>query len=189
MLSICEQGNYAKKHCPWTGFKDVPASASMPFSRFPTHEAGFATLPTVAMVIPNLIHDMHSLPKTTLTLPHSQIGDFCNIQEEVYAGDLWLKDRLDGYVQWAKRHNSLLIVTWDEDSAVYTYPTKASQKIDTEPPQNHVATILVGAMVKPGATSDRPYNHYDLLRTIEDIYGLPLMGGSKRAKAITGIWK
>ena len=44
-------------------------------------------------------------------------------------------------------------------------------------------------MIKGGATNATVYTHYDLLRTIEEMYGLPLLGGSKNAKVITGIWK
>jgi hypothetical protein len=156
----------------------VPASASLNFSSFPTNGAGFANLPTVALVIPNLLHDMHSVESGHEDIP-----------QEVRNGDAWLKSKLDAYVQWAKTHNSLLIVTWDEDASTYTYPQKKSQQITTKPPQNHIATILVGAMIEPGATSNQPYTHYDLLRTIEDMYGLPLLGGSKQAKDIAGIWK
>lgn len=176
--TICFQGQYGKKHCPWLDFKDVPASASRNFSSFPAGAAGFAKLPNVAFVIPNLIHDMHFVQTVSQDVPH-----------QVRNGDAWLKSKLDAYVQWAKTHNSLLIITWDEDDAQYTYPQKPAQQITTTPPQNHIATILVGAMVKPGATSSQQYTHYDLLRTIEDMYGLPLLGGSGQAKDITGIWK
>ena len=45
-------------------------------------------------------------------------------------------------------------------------------------------------MVKPGSTSPGTYSYYDLLRTIEDMYGLrPYLGGSATAKDITDIWK
>jgi hypothetical protein len=46
-------------------------------------------------------------------------------------------------------------------------------------------------MVKPGSTSPGSYNHYDLLRTIEDMYLLspPYLGGSRTARDITDIWQ
>jgi hypothetical protein len=44
-------------------------------------------------------------------------------------------------------------------------------------------------MVRPGSTSGTLYTHHDLLRTIEDMYGLPLLGGSQNASDITGIWQ
>jgi hypothetical protein len=179
-LRTCTQGKtYARKHCPWLDFTDVPVSASANFQQFPHEAIGFAQLPTVSLVIPNLVNDMHSTKTKTLT----------PLPQEVANGDAWLRTNLNAYVQWAKTHNSLLIVTWDEDSAAYPYPTNPAQMITTHPPQNHIATIMVGAMVIPGATSSQPYTHDDLLRTIEDMYGLPLLGGSQNAKDITEIWQ
>jgi hypothetical protein len=84
-----------------------------------------------------------------------------------------LKKRIEPYVAWAFRHNSLLVLTWDEDDF------RA---------ENHVATILVGPMVKRGVSMQR-IDHYSVLRTLLDFYGLPALGASRDAKAIAGIWK
>src|SRR6266487_45686 len=37
------------------------------------------------------------------------------LAQSIPAGDAWLRQNLDGYYQWAKTHNSLLIVTFDEN--------------------------------------------------------------------------
>jgi hypothetical protein len=179
--SPCTNCYYALRHAPWIYFKDVPASSSLDFTNFPWTEDGFARLPTVAMVIPNLIHDMHSLP------PSSTPSNPIPLQ--VANGDVWLQRNLGAYAEWAKNHNSLLIVTWDEDSSPYHYPANCSQVINTTPPANRIPAILVGSIVKNNSTSNQQYNHYDLLRSIEDMYGLPLIGGSQNAKDITDIWK
>ena len=142
--------SYARKHNPWTNFTNVPKEANQPLDHFPKD---FSKLPTVSFVIPDLDHDMHD----------------GTIQE----ADQWLKATIDPYVQWAKTHNSLLIVTWDED--------EGSDK-------NIIPTFMVGPMVKKGQYSDA-VNHYSLLRTVEDIYGLSHAGKAKTSKAITGIWK
>ena len=179
-LTVCTEGRtYARKHCPWIAFADVPAESSVNFTNFPKDAAGFAHLPVVSLVVPNLVSDMHSTKADALD----------SVPEEVASGDVWLRVHLDAYAQWAKTHNSLLIVTWDEDSSSYTYPLIRSQAINTQPPENHIATILVGEMVTPGATGKHKYTHHDLLRTIEDMYGLPLIGGSQSARDIVGIWK
>lgn len=85
---------YARKHNPWSNFSNVPATSSQPFTSFPTD---YTQLPTVAFVIPNQVHDMHS----------ASIGD----------ADNWLQTNIGGYAQWATTHSSLLIVTWDEDDS------------------------------------------------------------------------
>ena len=95
---------YARKHVPWVSFENVPngdsavKSSNLRFADFPTDPAKFHTLPTVAIVVPNLVNDMHN------GTPDKSIPK----------GDTWLKNNLDNYYQWAKTHNSLLIVTWDE---------------------------------------------------------------------------
>lgn len=91
----CTSGEYARKHSPWTNFSDLPTTTNLRFTHFPTTTTGFAALPTLSFVIPNLLDDMHD--------------------GTVAAGDTWLRTHLDTYAQWAKTNNSLLVVTWDED--------------------------------------------------------------------------
>ena len=89
------------------------------------------------------------------------------------AADAWLRTHINPYVEWAFKHNSLLILTWDEDN----------YRED-----NHIVTLLLGPMVKTGI-SDQPINHYNLLRTLLDFYDLPALGASSDAETIMGIWK
>lgn len=98
----CHSGGYARKHAPWADFPDLPATVGRPFTEFPT---GYATLPTVAFVVPNLCHDMHD----------------CDIA----TGDTWVHQHLADYLNWAQTHNSLLLITWDEadNSASNQIPT------------------------------------------------------------------
>ena len=142
-------GQYVRRHAPWTNFTNVPASVGMPFSAFPTK---FGNLPTVSFVIPALMDDMHN--------------------GTVQQGDTWLQNHLDAYAQWAKSHNSLLIVTWDEDDN--------SQS-------NQIPTIVVGQGVTPGLYGER-INHYSVLRTIEAMYGLPGAGSAAGLAPILDIW-
>jgi len=88
-------------------------------------------------------------------------------------GDTWLKNNLASYVTWAQTNNSLLIVTWDEDQGTSV---------------NQIPTIFVGPMVKVGKYSEK-INHYNVLRTIEDMYSLPHLGHSAAVKPITDVWQ
>src|SRR5690349_16318327 len=100
----------------------------------------------------------------------------------VKAGDKWLRHNLDGYYQWAKQHNSLLIVTFDEDSHGQTELTNPG---DTNPAKrNRIPTIIAGAHVKHGAYPEgKGVTHVNLLRTLEAIYKLP-KSGAQQAKAL-----
>jgi len=147
---------YARKHNPWVDFSNVPAASNLTFAEFPT---AYRHLPTVSFVIPNLCHDMHSCSRDR--------------------GDHWIKAHLGGYASWALNHNSLLIITWDEDGTKF---------LGFGGDNNKIPTIFYGAHVRPGTYSERT-GHYGLLRTIEDMYGLAHAGASAHASPITDTWK
>ena len=113
--------------------------------------------------------DFDDLPTVAVVVP-----DLCNDMHDcgVAAGDQWARDHLSGYVAWAQQNDSLLVVTFDEDNG-----SKA----------NHIATVLVGPMVRPCA-SDQAIDHYSLLRTLEDMYGLDPLGRAADAAPVRGIW-
>ena len=148
----CTAGDYARRHSPWTDFSTVAAQVNQPLSAMPSD---YAALPTVSFLIPNLCHDMHN----------------CSIAE----GDDWLHQNIDGYAQWARTHNSLLVVSFDESES----------KSDRD---NHIATFAVGQRVAPGPITERA-DHYRVLRTLEDLYGLPPLGHSADTTAIAGLWR
>lgn len=148
--TTCSSGDYARKHNPWFGFSNVPTSTAYTFAQFPTD---FTTLPKVSFVVPNLCSDMHDCSVST--------------------GDTWLKNNLGAYATWAKTHNSLLVVTFDEDNRLSG---------------NRIATVLYGQPVRAGSSSGTTYNHYNLLRTIEDMYGTGHAGNAASAAAISGVW-
>lgn len=52
---------------------------------------------------------------------------------------------------------------------------------------NHIAAVAVGQRVVPGAVTERT-DHYRLLRTVEDLYGLPPLGNSAQPTAIVQLW-
>jgi hypothetical protein len=83
-----------------------------------------------------------------------------------------LKTHLDPYVQWARTHNSLAILTWDEDGGSNG---------------NHVATVYAGQSVVPGQYAEH-ITHYSVLRTVEDAYGLSPLAGAGTVTPITDVW-
>ena len=153
---VCNSGGadgYWRKHAPWTNFSNLhQTTVSRPYSAFPTD---FAKLPTVSFVVPNQCNDMHNVPR-------------CSVS----TGDTWARHHLDAYAQWAKTHNSLLIITWDEDDGT---------------PTNHIATFFVGARIIPGNYSER-IDHFTVLRTIEAMYGLPGVGSAANRSPLTDVF-
>jgi phosphatidylinositol-3-phosphatase len=144
----CSSGNYARKHSPWVNFA-LPKAVNQPFTAFPTD---LTRLPDVSFVIPNLQDDMHD--------------------GSIAKGDQWLESHLSAYRTWATTHNSLLVVTTDEDD-----------KSDG----NHITTILAGAHVKTGRYSART-DHYGVLHTLLDSFGITPFAAAATSPAVTGDW-
>lgn len=140
---------FSQKHAPWVGFNDVPKTSNLPLTRLPAYDS----LPTVAFIIPDLAHDMHS--------------------GSIAAADDWLRAHVGPIVTWSRAHDALVIITWDESDREF---------------DNTIPTIFVGAHVKPGKYGER-IDHYRVLRTIEDMYGLRPLGGSADVSPIADCWR
>lgn len=150
---------YARKHAPWVnwlgvGKNNFPDSLSLPMSQFPTD---YNQLPSLSFVIPDMDNDMHN---------SGQPGAAASIKR----GDDWLKEKLGNYINWAQQHNSLFILTFDEDDF-----TK----------QSHILTLFNGPIIKPGEYPEK-INHYNLYHTIEVIYGVS--DSSNSAMVIRDVW-
>ena len=90
----------------------------------------------------------------------------------VATGDDWLREEVAAITAssgW--RSNGVLFITWDEDDSSG---------------DNHVLTLVV----TPDAhhrVSARPYTHYSLLATIEDLLGVARLGNARRTAAMTDL--
>jgi hypothetical protein len=146
----CSGGGYARKHNPWSDFANVPAADNKPLTALPS---SFDSLPTLSYVVPNLDDDMHD--------------------GTVSQADQWLSAHLGAYARWAPTHNSLLIVTWDEND---------------RSPGNQIPTFLIGAHLRPGRIA-QPATHYSVLRALEDSFGVSHLGGAVSAPTLTGFWR
>jgi PKD repeat protein len=147
--TACNSGKYARKHSPWANFSNLPGTTNQPLSAFPTD---FNDLPEVSYVIPNLDNDMHD--------------------GTVAMGDQWLQTHLSDYISWAKTHNSLFVLTFDEDD---------------RGDNNRIPTVMAGQRVVQGSYTKR-IDHYSMLRTLQDAYGLAPLGGSASAAPILDVW-
>jgi acid phosphatase len=149
---------YYRKHNPWVNWQQtssgqpntMPTTVNQPFTSFPSD---YSTLPTVSFVVPTQLNDMHD--------------------GTIAQGDTWLSNNLNGYVQWAKTHNSLFVMVFDEDDDTHG---------------NQIPEILVGQRIIAGATSAQLVNHYNMLATIQDMYGLSRTGSSVGVSGLTGIF-
>jgi phosphatidylinositol-3-phosphatase len=110
-----------------------------------------------------------ALPTVSFVIPNNDD----NMHDgSIPQADAWLNSQLSGYANWAAANNSLLVLTWDEDDGG---------------PRNQIPTVFYGAHVRPGTYGEQ-INHYSVLSTLEQMYGLPKTGYAANAPAITDIW-
>jgi hypothetical protein len=155
-----DAGVYAKKHNPFLYFKDVLAAPSR-----------------LARVVPyeQLARDVaaNRLPSFALVVPN-----LCNDMHNcpVSTGDTWLRQNIVPLLSRPALRGSVVFVVFDEGSS-------------SVGGGGHVVALALGPLVRRGVVDRRSLNHYSLLRTIEDAWGLPRLGLSRRAAPITGIWR
>jgi hypothetical protein len=158
--TVASAGRYAKKHDPFVYFRSVL-----------DHPAW------LRRVVPysRLAADVRArrLPDYALVVP-----DLCNDMHDcsVRTGDGWLKANIVPLLSSPELAKSVVFVVFDEGS------TGAGGG-------GNVVALATGPAVRPGSTFARPTNHYGLLRTIEQAWGLPRLGRSAQAAPITGIWR
>lgn len=118
--------------------------------------------------------DFTLLPTVCYVIPN-QVNDMHTGQdpERITTGDEWIKNNLGNYIQWAKENNSMFILTFDEND---------------RSTGNHILTVFTGQMIQAGQYSKR-IDHYAVLNTIENMYGLPFLGDSLTHPIITDCWK
>lgn len=152
-------GDYARKHSPWINWQDAPTNGIPSINNQP-----FTSFPS----------DFSTLPTVSFVIPNliHDMHDPIFLPSAVVNGDTWLQNNLDGYIQWAKTNNSLFILTFDEDDNLNS---------------NHIATVFVGENVVQGQYPET-IDHYSILRTLEDMYGLPYAGNSATSIPITDCW-
>jgi hypothetical protein len=146
-------GDYAKKHDPFAYFTSVASDSSrcqqiVPLSQLSSDEAAGA-LPRFVWITPNLCHDMHDC--------------------DVSTGDSFLSRTVPPLLQALGPHG-LLFLTWDEGSSDSGCCHLAHG--------GHVVTIVAGGVARRHARLSSPVDHYSLLQTVEDLFGLSRLRGA-----------
>ena len=162
-----DHGRYVMRHNPPVYFtrlratcpaSDVPMGT--PASGALRHALRQNILPAFSFLTPDACHDMHDCPKS--------------------AGDAWLKSWLPLVLANTAYQNGEVVVflTFDEGRGGFVGESCHLHPTD---PSCHVATIVISPYVTPGTVSRTEFTHYSLLRTTENLLGLPLLGHAQQA--------
>ena len=146
---------YAAKHNPFVFFRDIsgdPPSSNnaecISHTRPYTELRGDMhknVISNYVFITPNLCNDMHGAVR-------------CETRDPVKRGDDWLKMELPPIIEWARKNKGVIFITWDEGDRTKKMPF-----------------IAIGSGVKAGYSSYVLYDHGSMLKSIEMIFGLPLL--------------
>lgn len=172
-VSKSKKGDYVRRHVPFLSFKEVQEKWCDRVVRVDSSKGNSifgddstfvrdakAGLVAYSFYSPNMNNDGHN----------TNVG----------VAAAWVSKFLDKTFSEKLRKGTLVIVTFDESD---------------HNSDNRIFTLFLGDMVKDASQQDpkvldRRYTHYNVLRTIEDNFGLePLALGDRDAVPITDIWK
>ena len=180
-------GRYARKHVPFMSFRSVQTRSFHNVVGVDTHDPNNAFVTDVGGFIAD--PNAHPLPEYMFYSPNLDDDGHdpaSNPPQGLKKSADWLRVFLTTWFHfddqtWLPKDDALkrtlVVITFDESEG------------GAKP--ERIYTVFLGAMVKPQEVKEA-YNHYSVLRTIEDNFSLPPLhqnSGDGAASIITGIWK
>jgi hypothetical protein len=167
--------DYASKHNPFRYYDDVRSSPKLcahlrPFGQLPALlRKSSAAVPNFVWVTPNLCDDGHDCA------PSIAAAWLAKFVQEVTASAAW-------------KDHGVLLVTWDEsngDSSAVVAPGR----VVASGGGGHVMTLVIAPGLRRGLRVAVPYNHYSLLATVQDAFGLSLLQKAQGATPLSAFFK
>ncbi len=167
---------YADKHNPFVYFHSIiddPAKCArhvVNLDRLTQDLRQVASTPNFSYITPSLCHDGHDAP-----CANGEPGG-------LVSADAFLREWVPRIVASpAYRQDGLLVITFDEGTDAKA--CCGEQGLPGAPPPGQfgpgggrVGAVLLSRFIAPGTQSAAAYNHYSLLRTVEDFFGLGHLG-------------
>jgi phosphatidylinositol-3-phosphatase len=171
---------YATRHNPFVYFHSIIDDTTLcdthvvNLNLLPQDLQSAASTPNYVFITPDLCGDGHDATCANSSRP----GGFAGIQQFLQQ---WVP-MITGSPAF-KTQNGLLIVTFDEADTSDTSsccgeiagPNSPSPGVNG-PGGGDTGAVLLSPCIKPGTVSDVAYNHYSMLRSVEDIFGLAHIG-------------
>jgi phospholipase C len=181
LAAACGNQLYERKHNPFVTFADVQSSAArmaniVDLSQLNTDLAA-GTVPDYVWISPDQCHDMHGRGAAA-TDPCS----FSNEQNLIATGDAFLSSTVGSIMSSsAWTGNSAIFIMWDESE--FTNSGFGGFGDDSGCCDSvagtgggHVVSLVISHSNHSPVTSAVPYNHYSVLRTIQDGWQLGCLG-------------
>lgn len=162
---------YAVKHNGFMSFKNVQDDRNLKSKIVNINQLATdlktGNVPNYSHIILNQCHEMHGLQECP------------DLQKLIKTGDAMIGQivkQITSSKVWASGNNAI-VITWDEDN---NPPLKTTIQgcCGFDPKSNanfgggHIATIVINNHGSRGVVDKTPHNHYSLLRTTEDAFGI-----------------
>jgi hypothetical protein len=177
LLKATATDAYAYRHNPFIYFHSIidrPAVCDknvVNFDHLVRDLKSAATTPNYVFLTPNVCNDGHDAP-----CKDGRPGGLVTANE-------WLKTWVPRILAApAFKKDGLLVITFDEaGSDVTTCCNEPTGPNVTKPGfygpgGGRVGAILLSKYIKPGTVVNVPMNHYSMLKSVEDIFGVPYLG-------------
>ena len=171
-----DKSPYWTKHNPFVFLDDLTDSFSASSATCIAHNRPFTelkkdlaakTVPTYVFITPNICNDMHGDSYCDKTIKK---------YDPIKQGDAWLS-RVVPMIRnsSAFKDHGALFITWDE----------SEDKTDKT-----IGLILLSPNAKAGyVNTTSNFTHSALLRTVEDIFGLPPLGGAAESDNLADLFR
>jgi hypothetical protein len=184
--------SYATRHNPFVYFENIIGSPGycdrhvVTLTPLTQDLARASSTPAYSWITPDTCADAHDIPRC-------QNGAKGGLNQADKFLATWVP-RITASP--AYQQGGLIFITFDEsgddtnakaccgeqDSLGYTDPShpNVNEPGLYGPGGGRVGAVALSPFIKPGTTSGVDYNHYSLLKTMEEIFGLPLLGDAKQ---------
>lgn len=163
-------GNYGKKHNPFMLSADIAGNAKRRENVVKldalSADLNSGKAPNFALIVPDVCHDMHGALNCFWEPGLQRMGDafIKTWTEKIMASSAWTG-------------NAAIVITFDE-----------SEGGDKTGGGGKLATVVITKEGPRGVKSAQPYNHYSLLRTLQDGWGLPPLREAEKAAPMTDLF-
>ena len=163
---------YASKHNPFVNFTTTQNDLAnmVPDTQLFT-DLATGKLPNFSLVVPDQCHDMHGI---------AACGDE---NELISTGDTYVGQIVSAIMHspvWTRGRNAI-VITWDEDD-FSDQGQPGTGCCGSNVGGGHVVTIVITSKSHHHVVYNTPSNHYSLLLSMEQAFGLPCLQGACDAK-------
>lgn len=175
---------YATRHNPFVYFRSIIddheacTASDVSLDHLVGALAHPSTAPNFALIVPNLCDDGHDVTCAGKNLGGTKTGGLAAV-------NAWLEEWIPKILASPtyEQGNTSVVITFDEAEGSDSTACCNEQPGPNQPQPGlsgpgggRTGALVISPFVTPGASVATPYNHYSLLRSIEDVFGLSHLG-------------